>query len=180
VKTQGLLKENAKAAPWILDPTAADARVCRGPRHELGSRVHSGLPIQNEGVRDLCRPCKILGPWTRACGMRRRRRQRQGRRGGASPEIRRRTLSCCSGRHFVRAWALRVDGEHASKPRGQGDGVGIHGSRCRKRADRPRRRAHGGGLIVQGREIRAGETLLTTSRSVGRAHGQRGSGSEGV
>jgi hypothetical protein len=39
---QGLLKENATAAPWILDPTAADARVRGGPRRELGSRVHGG------------------------------------------------------------------------------------------------------------------------------------------
>jgi hypothetical protein len=120
MKTQGLLKENAKATPWILDPTAADARVCRGPRRELGSRVHGGPPIQNEGVRDLCRPCQIQGPWMHACGMRRRRHQRQGRCGGASPGIRRRTLSCCSGHHFARAWALHVAGEHANKPRGSG------------------------------------------------------------
>jgi hypothetical protein len=36
-ENSGLLKENAKAAPWILDPTTAGARVRRGPRCELGS-----------------------------------------------------------------------------------------------------------------------------------------------
>jgi hypothetical protein len=39
---QGLLKENATAAPWISDPTAADARVCGGPRRAPGARVHGG------------------------------------------------------------------------------------------------------------------------------------------
>jgi hypothetical protein len=40
--TQGLFNKINKAAPWILDPTAAGARVRRGPRRELGSRVHGG------------------------------------------------------------------------------------------------------------------------------------------
>jgi hypothetical protein len=163
-----------------LDPTAADARVCCGPRRELGSRVHSGPPTQNEGVRDPCRPCKILGPWTRACGMRRRCRRRQGRRGGASPEIRRRTLSCCSGCHFARVWALRIAGEHASKPRGSGGWCGHPRRPAPEEGGSASPASPWGGLNVQGREIRAGETLLTTSRSVGRAHGRRGSGSEGV
>jgi hypothetical protein len=83
-ENSGVLKRNAKAAPWILDPTAADARVCRGPHRELGSRVHGGPPTQNEGVRDPCHPCKIQGPWTRACGMRRRARRSAAARGGSS------------------------------------------------------------------------------------------------
>jgi hypothetical protein len=55
----GLLTENAAAAPWILDPTAAGARVRRGPRRELGSRVHGGPVFKREEVRDLHRPREI-------------------------------------------------------------------------------------------------------------------------
>jgi hypothetical protein len=75
VQTQGLLIKIAKAAPWILDPTAADAREHGGPRRAPGARVHGGPPIQNEGVRDQSRPCKIRRPWTHACEMRRQRRR---------------------------------------------------------------------------------------------------------
>jgi hypothetical protein len=59
-------------------------------------------------------------------------------------ELRRRTLSCCSGRHFARAWALRIAGEHASKARGSGGGAGLTGGRHRKGAARLLRRARGG------------------------------------
>jgi hypothetical protein len=37
---QGLFNENIIAALWISDPTAADARVCGGPRRAPGARVH--------------------------------------------------------------------------------------------------------------------------------------------
>jgi hypothetical protein len=39
---QGLFNENATVAPWILDPTAVDARVCGEPRRAPGARVHGG------------------------------------------------------------------------------------------------------------------------------------------
>jgi hypothetical protein len=40
---QGLLKENATAAPWISDPTTADARVRGGPHRAPSAWVHGGL-----------------------------------------------------------------------------------------------------------------------------------------
>jgi hypothetical protein len=55
-ENQGLLIKIARAAPWILDPTAADACACRGPRRAPGARVHGGPAVQNEGVCDLSRP----------------------------------------------------------------------------------------------------------------------------
>jgi hypothetical protein len=137
IKAQGLLNKTASPAPWISDPTVTGARERRGPRRAPGARVHGGPPRLNEGVRDLDRPSQIQGPWTRACGMRRRRHRKQGQRGGASPGNRRRALSCCSGRHLPRVWALRLAGERASKPRGSGGGAGIHGGRRRKGADQP-------------------------------------------
>jgi hypothetical protein len=85
--SQGLLKERAAAAPWILDPTAASARVRRGPRRAPGARVHGGPPFQNEGVCDQSRSCEIRRPWTCACGMRRRRRRSAAARGGSSPAL---------------------------------------------------------------------------------------------
>jgi hypothetical protein len=57
--TQGLFNKIARATPWILDPTAAGARVRRGRRRELGSQVHGGPPLKHEGVRDLSRPREI-------------------------------------------------------------------------------------------------------------------------
>jgi hypothetical protein len=45
---------------------AAGARVHRGPRRELGSRVHGGPPLKREGVCDLGYPRKIQGLWSRA------------------------------------------------------------------------------------------------------------------
>jgi hypothetical protein len=69
--TQGLLKENATAAPWILDPTAADARVRGGPRRGRGPQVHGGPVFKREGVHDLDRPSQISRPWTLASDGRR-------------------------------------------------------------------------------------------------------------
>jgi hypothetical protein len=84
---QGLLKKRAAAAPWILDPMAAGARVRRGPRRAPGGRVHGGPPFQNEGVFDQGRSCEIRRPWTCACGMRRRCRRSTVARGGSSPAL---------------------------------------------------------------------------------------------
>jgi hypothetical protein len=87
VKTQGLLKERATAAPWILDPTAAGARLRRGPRRAPGARVHGGPPFQNEGVYDQSRPSKIQRPRTHASEGRRRCRRRAAARDRGSPPL---------------------------------------------------------------------------------------------
>jgi hypothetical protein len=50
VKTQGLLKERAAAALWILDPTAAGARMRRGPRRAPGARVHGTALSKRKGM----------------------------------------------------------------------------------------------------------------------------------
>jgi hypothetical protein len=84
---QGLLEKRAAAAPWISDPTAAGARVHRGPRRASGARVHGGPPFQNEEVCDQGRLCEIRRPWTCACGMRRRCRRSTAARGGSSPAL---------------------------------------------------------------------------------------------
>jgi hypothetical protein len=131
VKTQGLLKENAKAAPWILDPMAAGACAHRGPRRELGSRVHSGPATQNEGVRDLVRPSQISRPRTRAGEGRRRVRRSAAARGG---EFAGATLDRAVGHRFVRERALHGAEQHAHTPRGSG-----------RRCGHPRRPAPEGG-----------------------------------
>jgi hypothetical protein len=99
--SQGLLKERAATAPWILETTAVGARVRRGPRRAPGARVYGGPPFQNEGVCDQSRPRKIRRPWTCACGMRRRRRRSAAARGGSSPArlqiVLWVTFSCASG-----------------------------------------------------------------------------------
>jgi hypothetical protein len=64
---QGLFKENATATLWILDPTAADARVRGGPRRELGSRVHGGPSPRGYALSNLGRPQKIGWPGSRSC-----------------------------------------------------------------------------------------------------------------
>jgi hypothetical protein len=87
VKTQGLLKERAAAALWILDPTAAGARVRRGPRRAPGARVHGGPPFQNERVCDQSRPREIQRPRTHASEGRRRRRRRAAARDRGSPAL---------------------------------------------------------------------------------------------
>jgi hypothetical protein len=46
------------------------------------------------------------------------------------------------GRHFEHGWVLCVAGKLAHMPRGRGGSTGIHCSRRRKGADRPRWRAH--------------------------------------
>jgi hypothetical protein len=139
--TQGLFNEIVKAAPWILDPTVSDARVRGGPRRAPGAWVHGGLATQTEGVCDLVHPSQIPRPRTRASEGRRRARRRQGRHGGASPEVRRRTLARCTRHRFARAWALRVAGEHVSMPRGSGRRRGHPRRPAQEGADRPHRRA---------------------------------------
>jgi hypothetical protein len=100
-----------------LDPTAAGARVRRGPRRELGSRVHGGPPLKREGVCDLSRPREISRPWTRVSEGRRRARRSAVSRGGGFAGA---ALSRCTGRQNVRARALHEAEEHVSKPRGSG------------------------------------------------------------
>jgi hypothetical protein len=146
-----------------------------GPRRAPDARVHGGPATQTEGVRDLIRPSQISQPRTLASDGRQRARRRQGRRGGASPEIHRRTLSCCTGRQFVGARALHVAGEHASKPRGQGDGAGIHGGRRRKGAGRPRRRARGAAIACKEVKNERGDFAhhVKKRRASSRAKGRR-------
>jgi hypothetical protein len=116
-KTQGLLKLNGSAEPWISDPTvegAVDQAV--GAVHE--SMVDRPLNAKGYAIPSVHR--RSHGPGRVQARWRRRARRRQGRRGGASPEDRRRTLDRCTGRHFTRVWALRIAGEHASMPRTSG------------------------------------------------------------
>jgi hypothetical protein len=117
VKTLGLLKENAEAAPWILDPTAAGVCACCGPRRELGSRVHDGPATQNEGVRDLARPSQISRPITHAGEGRRRVRRSAAARGG---EFAGATLDRVVGHRFMRERDLHGAEQHAHTPRGSG------------------------------------------------------------
>jgi hypothetical protein len=116
--SQGLLKENAAAAPWILDPTAASACARRGPRRELGSRVHGGPTTQNEVVRDLARPSQISRPRTRAGEGRQRARRSAAAHGG---EFAGTALDRAVGHRFVRERALHKAEQHAHKPRGSGE-----------------------------------------------------------
>jgi hypothetical protein len=92
----------------------------RRPSRGRGPRVYGGPAFKREGARDPVHPSQITRLRSHACEARRRARRRQGRRGGASPEDRRRTLIRCTGRLFARAWALCVAGEHASTPRRSG------------------------------------------------------------
>jgi hypothetical protein len=117
VKTQGLLKLNGSAEPWISDPTAEGAvDQAVGAVHK--STVDRPLNAKGYAIPSVHR--RSHGSGRVQARWRRRARRRQGRRGGASPEVRRRTLDRCTVRHFARAWALRVAGEHASKPRRSG------------------------------------------------------------
>jgi hypothetical protein len=143
-KSSGALKQNGQ--PSTVDLRSNDHGRMRASwtapcARRTGPRW---TPHLNEGVRDLGRPRKICWPWTCARDGRRRRRRRQGRRGGASPGNHRRTLSCCSGRHLARVWALSVAGERASKPRGSGGWRG-HPRRPAPEGGgiRPRRRTRG-------------------------------------
>jgi hypothetical protein len=102
--SQGLLKENAKAASRILDPTAASACARRGPRRELGSRVHGGPPLKRKGVCDLSRPRKIQGLWTLASDGWQRARRSAAARGG---EFAGAALDRAVGHRFVRERVLR-------------------------------------------------------------------------
>jgi hypothetical protein len=167
--SQGLLKERAAAAPWILDPTAAGARVRRGPRRAPGARVHGGPPFQNEGVCDQIRPCKIRRPWTCACGMRRRRRRSAAARGGNSPArlqiVLWVTFSCASGL-YTKLSNMRTP------PGVQGDGAGTHGGRRRKGADRPLRRAHGAAKACKKKENRARKFCSPREETLGELTGE--------
>jgi hypothetical protein len=79
---QGLLKENATAAPWISDPTTADACVRGGPRRAPGAPVHSGPHRRGIPLFDWRRRSAIQRPRTRASGsgggVRRRAAARDG------------------------------------------------------------------------------------------------------
>jgi hypothetical protein len=68
-----------------LDPTAASACARRGPRRELGSRVHGGPATQNERVRDLARLSQVSQPRTHAGEGQWRACQSAVARSGSSP-----------------------------------------------------------------------------------------------
>jgi hypothetical protein len=96
---QGLLKENATAAPWISNPTAADARVRGGPRRAPGARVHGGPATLPEGVRDPVRPREIQR--SRSCAR---------RRDSDSPAL---SLDRAPGHQFVHGLVHYIAGTHA-------------------------------------------------------------------
>jgi hypothetical protein len=109
----------------------SDGRGGGGPRRELGSRVHGGPGLINEGVCDPSRPRAIEQPWWPASGARQRARRRQSCRDGASPAQARDGVP---GHHFKHGWLLCIAGEHAHMPKGS-----------RERLGRPRRPAPEGG-----------------------------------
>jgi hypothetical protein len=129
----------------------------RGPCRELGSRVHGRPHLRGTPRFDLNYSQAIARSWTRACKGRWRARRRQGRRGGASPEDRRRALDCCTGHHFVHTRTLHEDRKHAHMPRRLG---------ARRRRPRwpapegggpPRRRARGAVVVRRKKGKGSGE-----------------------
>jgi hypothetical protein len=117
MKTQGLLKLNGSAEPWIFDPTAEGAID-----QAVGAVYESTMdrPLNAKGYTIPSVHRRSHGPGRVQVRWRQRARRRQGRRGSASPEDHWRTLDRCTERHFARAWALRVAGEHVSMPRRSG------------------------------------------------------------
>jgi hypothetical protein len=103
-----------------------------------GARVHGGPPIQNEGVRDQSRPCKIQQPWTHACGMRRQHRRSVAAHGGSSPALR---LGGVPGHQHDRRIAQNVEGTHVHVFVGSRGRLCLGGGRHRKGAERPLWRA---------------------------------------
>jgi hypothetical protein len=140
MKTQGLLKERAAAAPWILDPMAAGARVRRGPRHAPGARVHGGPPFQNEGVCDQSRPREIQRPRMHASEGRRRCRRRAAARDRGSPAL---ALDGVPGHHSDHELLQNEAGELAHVTGGLWGQFCLADGRHRKGAERPLRRACG-------------------------------------
>jgi hypothetical protein len=177
IKAQGLLIKIARAAPWISDPTATDARVRRGPHRAPGARVHGGPPpFKRRGTRswpfardrtaqDACkRWAAAASPesggerWELAgVGPGRRSRPPLRPRAGAK-----RSAGACARDQGVKG------GDRASPAAGTGRG----------------RRGCSGELVeallcVKGREIGQG-LLLTVKRWSGRARRRRGSNGGGA
>jgi hypothetical protein len=110
-----------------------------GPGRQLSSRVHSGPGVINEEVRDLVCPSQnewlrmhvSAGRWwahqrqtQRAAALRRH----EPGRGFPAPKT-------CTRGCYEKRGSLRTHLEV------QGEGLGVHGGRRRKGAERPRRRA---------------------------------------
>jgi hypothetical protein len=162
-KSSGALKQNGQPsavdlrsnghgrarAPWTAPCARRTGPRWTAPFKRRGTR--SGPSVQDLMALDVCTRWAAVASLETGAARR------------CLALIRRRTLSCCSGRHLARVWALRVAGEHASKPRGSGGWRG-HPRRPAPEGGGPASPASPrGGLNVQGREIRAGKTLLTTS-----------------
>jgi hypothetical protein len=88
-----------------------------GPRRGLGSRVHGGPKVLNEGVCDLGRTSQDGRPGTHASKGRWRARRRQRWHDGALPAQARERVP---DHHVESAWVLHVVGElaHASRDSG--------------------------------------------------------------
>jgi hypothetical protein len=125
VKTQGLLKENAKAALWILDPMAAGSTVDR--LHNPKGYVIRAIHARSKGSRRLqvTGGDEHAGVWRRAAE--------------SSP-----ARPCLAAQdEDVRSRALHEAGKHASKPRGLGEWRGHPWRPVPDGACRPRQRARG-------------------------------------
>jgi hypothetical protein len=152
VKTQGLLIKTARAAPWILDPTADDACACRGPRRAPKARVHVGPAVQNEGVCDLGRPREIERPRTHASEGRRRRRRAAARDRG-SPAL---ALDSVPGHHLDHEQVQNDAGTLARVTGGLWGQLCLTGGQHRKGAERPLRRARGCTVVHERKGKRVG------------------------
>jgi hypothetical protein len=144
--------KTARAAPWILDPTADDACACRGLRRAPGARVHGGTAVQNEGVCDPGRPREIKRPRTHASEGRRRRRRRAAARDRGSPAL---ALDGVPGHHLDHG-QVQNDAGACARDRG------VYGSNCASPAA-----GTGKGRSSRSGEL-AGTLLCTKRREIGR------------
>jgi hypothetical protein len=83
-KNSGALYQDCQCR--TVDLGSNGRRCARAPDRAVSSAHGSTVdrPFKREGVSDPSRPCKIQGPWTCACGMRRRARWSVAARGRGS------------------------------------------------------------------------------------------------